>query len=82
MSEEEGGDPEAEVFIDEEMEMRNNELIYHYLIFNIRKEFVTGMVANVDWTPFELIDLILSVFPKVIKPIKLKDQYLKMKEED
>ena len=32
--------------------MRNNEVVYHYIKFNIRKEFVTGMVANVDWTPF------------------------------
>lgn len=60
--------------MEEEIETRNGEDIYHYLIFNIRKEFVTGMVANVDWTPFELIDLILSIFPKVIKLIDFKKE--------
>lgn len=52
LSEDEDEDKIPEIYIDEEIEMRNNDVIYHYLKFNIRKEFVTGMVANVDWTPF------------------------------
>jgi hypothetical protein len=30
---------------------------------------VTGMVADVQSTPYELIDLVLSIFPKVIQAI-------------
>ena len=56
-------------------------MVHRYLIFTIRKEFVTGMVADVKFTPFQLIDLVLSIFPKVVQPIDFTQKEKEAKSE-
>jgi hypothetical protein len=56
--------------------MVNDYLEHHYLHYEVRKIFVTTMVPNLFYTPFEDMDLILSVQAKAATNFTV-EQYVK-----
>lgn len=54
-------------------EYQSGNITRHYLMYSIRKEFITGIVPDVNYTPFELLHLNITLHPKVTKNIDIKE---------
>ena len=60
--------------------MEKNRLLYHYLHFEVRKVFTTSMIPNVFWTPFETLDLILTLNAKTGDNFNFLKYYQNLKD--